>query len=105
MRRLLTTSRTNDSNSVCILDTFVGLSDHCGVGMSLSFRMTCDESKTITYRDTKTFNPAHFSADLAATPWDSCFVFDDVNDQYSHFSRLLKDVLDVHAPLKTVKIK
>ena len=32
-------------------------------------------------------------------------MFDDVSDQYAHFSTLLNEIIDEHAPLKTVKIK
>ena len=53
------------------------------------------------------FNDDDFQADLAAIPWDSTFVYDDIDDIWNHWSKLYKDTIDKHAPIlkKRVRVK
>ena len=64
-----------------------------------------DPVETITFRDIKNFTAGPFLNSLSEVPWESSFIFDDPNDQYEHFLSLLTDVIDEHAPMKTVKTK
>ena len=38
-------------------------------------------------------------------PWSIIDVFDDPDDKVDAFNNLFNDVLDMHAPLKTVRVK
>ena len=38
-------------------------------------------------------------------PWSIINVFDDPNDKVDTFNNLFMEVLDIHAPLKTVRVK
>lgn len=96
---------TNERNAITHIDTFVGISDHFGIAASVNVGKIKCENQTVTYRDTKHFNPAKYAEDIANVPWQSCFIFDDLNDQYAHFCKLLDEIIDEHAPLKTVKLK
>ena len=96
---------TSDPQTVKIIDTFIGVGDHFGIALSINFCPDKQEEETITYRDMKSFNATAFSLGLAQVPWDSCFIFDDINDQYSHFQTLLTEVINEHAPMKTIKAK
>ena len=53
------------------------------------------------------FNGDDFQADLTAIPWDSAFVYDDIDDVWSHWYKLYKDTIDKHAPIlkKRVRVK
>ena len=53
------------------------------------------------------FNDDDFQADLTAVPWDSAFVYDDIDDVWNHWSKLYKDTIDKHAPIliKRVRVK
>ena len=33
-------------------------------------------------------------------PWDSAYIFEDVDDLWDHWAKLYCQVLDTHAPLK-----
>ena len=47
----------------------------------------------------KKFNEASFCCDLSTAPWDSAFVYEDINDVWNHWSKLYKDIIDKHAPI------
>ena len=96
---------TNNSESVSIIDTFVGVSDHLGIAIVINNGEIRNTEQTITYRNMKHFDPGSFAQDISTASWSSCFIFDDVNDQYAHFCALLNQIIEEHAPLKTVKVK
>lgn len=96
---------TNDTDSVQKIDTFVGVSDHFGIAISINQNPSKNEHQIVTYRDTKHFNSELFAKAISLVPWQSSFVFEDVNDQYAHFCSLFNEIIDEHAPLKTTKIK
>ena len=39
-------------------------------------------AKTIVYRDMKRFNEEQFGSSIENTPWDSAFVFNDIDNIY-----------------------
>ena len=41
-----------------------------------------------------------FLSDFKNFPWDSSYVYDNIDDIWSHWSSLFKQVLDEHAPVK-----
>ena len=49
-------------------------------------------------------SPAFLSS-LRGIPWDTAYIFDDVNDIWCHRESLLKQAIDHHAPLKRVNLK
>ena len=53
------------------------------------------------------FNDDDFQADLTTIPWDSAFVYDDINDIWSHWYKLYKDTIDKHVHIlkKRVRVK
>ncbi|KAL9950201.1 hypothetical protein ACROYT_G042672 [Oculina patagonica] len=53
----------------------------------------------------KNFNLDAFLADASSTPWDTAFVYDDLDDIWAHWSKLYNDTIEKHAPTikKTVR--
>jgi len=51
------------------------------------------------------FDEPAFLSTLRDTPWDTAYVFDDLNDIWSHWGCLLKQAIDDHAPSKRVYLK
>ena len=49
----------------------------------------------------KNFNEKDFCLTLDETPWDTAFIFDDINDITDAWYCLLNSALDEHAPLVT----
>ncbi|KAK2566153.1 hypothetical protein P5673_009600 [Acropora cervicornis] len=40
------------------------------------------------------------TSDLCGVPWDSAFIYDDINDIWAHWYKLFIEVIDRHAPFK-----
>ena len=59
----------------------------------------------VTGRSFKNFSKVSFQEDLSILPWSIIDVFDGLDDKIDIFNSLLLDILDVHAPLKTVRVK
>ena len=54
--------------------------------------------KAIDSGSMRNFNLNAFLNDLSITPWDSAFVFDDINDVWAHWSSLYNETIEKHAP-------
>ena len=59
----------------------------------------------ITTRCFKHYRPDQFLVDVSQVPWSVLDVFDDPEDKLNAFNLLFNNVLDEHAPIKTVKIR
>jgi hypothetical protein len=59
----------------------------------------------ITTRSFKSYNASEFCTDILQAPWSITDVFDDVKDKLYAFNSLFNDILDKHAPVKTIKLK
>ena len=53
----------------------------------------------------KNFNEKDFYHTLNETPWDTAFVFDDINDIADAWYCLFNNAIDENAPLVTKQIK
>ena len=62
-------------------------------------------SSLITRRSFKHFCKSSFEDDLSCVPWSILDVFDDPDDKVEAFNFLFADVLDCHAPLKTIRVR
>jgi hypothetical protein len=60
---------------------------------------------SITRRSFKHFNTSQFEQDLSVAPWCILDVFDDLDDKVEAFNLLFTDILNYHAPLKTIKVR
>lgn len=94
---------TNDENVKTT--RFLGISDHYGIATVLPSGTPKQGDETVTYRCFKAFNSEQFHEDASLVPWHSCLVFDDPTDQYAHFANLFGQLVNEHAPMKTVKIR
>ena len=83
-----------------------GLSDtHNMVYTTLKVRAPRLPSKAITYRDYKCFQEDLYIEDVNRIPVTACQIFDDPTDNYWALQTLLTEVINQHAPLKTVRVK
>ena len=46
-----------------------------------------------------------FLSDLKNIPWDSCNIYDNIDDIWSQWSGLFKQVRDEHVPVKRVQLR
>lgn len=77
----------------------LGISDHELVYIVRKQSLPRPKARLIESRSTQRFNDDDFQADLTAVPWDSAFVYDDIDDIWNHWSKLYKDTIDKHAPI------
>jgi hypothetical protein len=61
--------------------------------------------KTVFYRSFKNFNDDKFLADLQSTPFHITNIFEDPEDSYWAFNKLLNQVLVEHAPIKQKTVR
>ena len=98
----LTTSDISIS-STSVLDT--AFSDHLPILLRIDSSVPCPTPTLISYRSFKHFSKASFEEDLSAVPWCVMDAFDDPDDKLEAFNLLFSDVLDQHAPVKTVRVQ
>ena len=56
-------------------------------------------------RSYKNYDSQCFISDLERVPWNEIFLVDDASDMVDRFSKRFLEVLDSHAPVKSVKVK
>lgn len=66
----------------------LGMSDHDLIYIVRKQRLPRSKVKVIESRRMKHFNRDAFLIDLATTPWDTAFIFDDIDDVWAHWSKL-----------------
>lgn len=76
----------------------LGMSDHDLVYIIRKERLPSSTVKTFESRSMRNCNLNAFLNDLSVTTWDSSFVFDDINDVWSHWYKLYNETIDGHAP-------
>jgi hypothetical protein len=83
----------------------IPISDHLPVLLDILYTVPKPLPSLVTRRSFKNFSKATFEKDLPAVPWCVIDVFDNPDDKVDMFNSLFLDVLDMHAPLKTVRVK
>jgi len=71
------------------------------VGCVTKIQMPKQHPTQIYYRSYKNFNDDNFCRDISYIPFHVCTILDDVDDQYFMHTKLITDVLDDHAPIKS----
>ena len=64
-------------------------------------RCTCNASKGntfIQYCDIRRFSEEQFKLTLEQIPWDTVFVFDEIDDMLESWENLFNEALDLHCP-------
>ena len=100
---------TNDMASVLKSGTLsLSLSDHLPVFVSWksrSIKSKVPGHKTITFRSSKNFSIDNFLSDLDRVPWNTLEMFNDPNKALEQWYCLFNNVLDIHMPFKTRRVK
>ncbi len=81
------------------------ISDHDLVDVEIYLKK--DRAKPIyfTTRSFKNYDQVAFEEDMSKVPWSVVDVFDDVDDKLNVFHLLFNQILDLHAPVKSIKIR
>ena len=85
----------------------ISISDHLPIQCLRPFKSpqvtNRQKHSTIIYWNMKNFNEKDFCLTLNETPWDTAFIFDDINDITDAWYCLLNSAIDEHAIRKRVK--
>ena len=85
----------------------IGIADHLPVFFCRKYVKIEKESrhKTINYLDLKNLNLEALLEDLRNSPWDSAFVFDEIDDICDALDLILNEALKSHIPSKQKRVK
>ena len=85
----------------------IGIADHLPVFFCRKYMKIKKEfrHKTINYLDLKNLNLEALLEDLRNSPWDSAFVFDEIDDIYDTLDLILNEALNSHIPSKQKRVK
>ena len=91
----------------CNVVDIPGVSDHCLIYMAYNVCKPKYKPRTITKRCFKNFEKENFLNDIANAPFDNIYAVseDDLDSKATIFENYFKDVIDLHAPLKTTTVK
>ena len=81
------------------------ISDHYLVHATLKLMIIKPPSRFVKLRSFRHYDGQQFLADLERIPWDEVALVDDASEMLDNFNNKLIDVLDRHAPVKTIRIK
>ena len=99
---LLTTPDIPITSSSVLQHSF---SNHLPICLQIKCAFPSPPPSLVTHRSSKHFSKSSFEDDLSCVPWSIIDVFDDLNDKVEAFDFLFTDVLDCHAPLKTIRVR
>ena len=102
---LLDVILVSNTNQVLESDVLISsISDHDLVYIKLRLKREKSPPTFITTRSFKNYSSSKFLKDVATSPWSVLEIFDDPDDKLFAFNVLFNDVLDKHAPVKTICI-
>ena len=85
-------------------DLHHSLSDNLPIHLQIKCAVPCPPPSHVTHRSSKHFSKASFEDDLSSVHWSILNVFDDPDDKVEAFNLLFTNVLNYHAPLKTIRV-
>ena len=83
----------------------VSISDHDLVYAVLKLNRQRPKPTFITTRSFKKYQHEAFLRNISLIPWSVVDFFDEVNDSLHAFNLLFNEVLDEHAPVRTIKLR
>ena len=81
------------------------ISDHYLVYAFLKLKISKPPPSYVKVRSYKNYDSQRFVSDLERVPWNEVVLVDDASDMVDRFNKRFLEVLDSHAPVKSVKVK
>ena len=81
------------------------ISDHYLVYAFLKLKISKPPPSYVKVRSYKNYDSQCFVSDLERVPWNEVVLVDDASDMVDRFNKRFLEVLDGHAPVKSVKVK
>ena len=85
-----------------------GLSDHLPITAMRKYNNTSkvyQGHKSIKYRDFKNMDAQGFVQSLKEAPWDTAFIFNDIDDIYDTWLQIFSDILNEFPPVNEKRVK
>lgn len=82
-----------------------GFSCHDLLFASFNLETPKTKPRTISYRKYKNINQENFENDVSQVNWSEVFCINNINGKVECFNKLLLQVFDKHAPMKSFKLK
>ena len=73
--------------------------------LKLKYKVNTNRSKVITFRSYKNFDPEDYKQLLSSALWHVGHLFDVIDDQVHVWYLLMKDILDVMALVKRMRVR
>ena len=100
---VIITSNTNLVECSGVLPCHI--SDHYLVHATLKLKVSQLPPRFVKMRSFRHYDGQQFVADLDRIPWDEVALVDDASEMLDQFNNKFIEVLDTHAPVKTIRIK
>lgn len=82
-----------------------GVTDHRLTYCELDFPSVKPKPKITTFRDYKYFCHEDFVSDLVTRPWFMLYYYNDIDSKVKFLNEQIIEVMDRHAPLRTVQVR
>ena len=100
---VIMTSNSDVVSKSGVLETCI--SDHFVVYLSLNLKLPKPPPKFVCARSYRHYNPAVFNGDLSLVQWEQMYLIDDVNEKLDFFNGRFLNILEVHAPIKNMRMR
>ena len=80
------------------------VSDHDIIFADLRLKASRPKVTYVKTRSFKSYNPDAFQYDMSFAPWSVLEIFDDIDDKLHAFDLLFNEILDHHAPIRSIKV-
>ena len=81
------------------------ISDHDIIFADLRLKASRPKVTYVKTRSFKNYNPDAFQYDMSFAPWSVLEIFDDVDDKLHAFDLPFNEILDHHAPIRSIKVR
>ena len=81
------------------------VSDHDIIFPDLRLKAFRPKVTYVKTRSFKNYNPDVFQYDMSFAPWSVLEIFDDVDDKLHASDLLFNEILDHHAPIRSIKVR
>ena len=81
------------------------ISDHDIIFADLRLKASRPKVTYVKTRSFKNYNPDAFQYDMSFASWSVLEIFDNVDDKLLAFDLLFNEILDHHAPIRSIKVR
>ena len=99
---VILTSQAKQVNKAGVTDC--PISDHDIIFADLRLKASRPKVTYVKTRSFKNYNPDAFQHDMSFAPWSVMEIFDHIDNKLHAFDLLFNEILDHHAPIRSIKV-